>query len=139
MSKHLLTALAVAAGLAIFAFTPMMRALPWTPMRIAGLALGIPSFFLWVLARKQLGDSFSIRAEARALVTHGLYSRIRNPIYVFGSLVICSMILYSNQPVFFLIFLILIPLQIVRARKESSVLEEKFGEEYCNYKKRTWF
>jgi protein-S-isoprenylcysteine O-methyltransferase Ste14 len=116
-----------------------MRALPWTPMRIFALVLGIPSFALWFLARKQPGDSFSVRAEARHLVSHGLYSRIRNPIYVFGSLFICAMILFSEQLVFFLVFLAILPLQVVRARKESRVLEEKFGEEYCNYKKTTWF
>jgi protein-S-isoprenylcysteine O-methyltransferase Ste14 len=139
MNKHVLTALGIAAVLTFLAFTPPMSELPWTPVRIAGLALGIPSFALWFLARKQLGDSFSVRAEARHLVTHGLYSRIRNPVYVFGSLFICGMILFANQPVFLLVFLALIPLQIVRAKKESRVLEEKFGEEYRNYMKRTWF
>jgi protein-S-isoprenylcysteine O-methyltransferase Ste14 len=34
---------------------------------------------------------------------------------------------------------VLIPMQIVRARKEARVLEEKFGEEYRAYRARTWF
>ncbi len=51
-----------------------------------GAAIAIPAFLLWMLARHQLGDSFAVRAEARKLVTHGIYSKIRNPIYIFGGL-----------------------------------------------------
>jgi hypothetical protein len=57
---------------------------PWTPARIAGVVIGLPSLALLVLARIELGGSFSVRPKAQTLVTHGLYSRIRNPIYVFG-------------------------------------------------------
>src|SRR5262249_5555164 len=63
---------------------------PWTPMRIAGAAIGLPSLALFVLARVQLGGSFSVHAKAQALVTGGLYSRIRNPIYVFGGLMLAG-------------------------------------------------
>src|SRR5271170_8058348 len=49
-----------------------------------GAAISIPAFFLWMLARYQIGDSFAVLAEARKLVTHGIYSKIRHPIYVFG-------------------------------------------------------
>jgi len=56
---------------------------PWTVARIAGLAIGIPCLLLLALARVQLGRAFSVQAKASTLVTSGLYSRIRNPIYVF--------------------------------------------------------
>jgi protein-S-isoprenylcysteine O-methyltransferase Ste14 len=113
--------------------------LPWTPARIAGVAIGLPSLALLVLARIELGGSFSVRPKAQALVTHGLYSRIRNPIYVFGGLAIAGAFLYINQPVYLLIFVVLIPLQIYRARQESKVLEARFGDEYRQYKSRSWF
>ena len=112
--------------------------LPWTPMRIAGLAIAIPSFLLLILARIQLGRAFSVQAKATMLVTTGLYSRIRNPIYVFSSLTIAGIIVWANRPLWFLCLAILIPVQIVRSRKESRVLEEKFGEAYLDYKKNTW-
>lgn len=112
---------------------------PWTLMRIAGACLIIIGFSLWTLARVQLGDSFSVAAKASVLVTHGLYSRIRNPIYVFGSVMIAGGCLFFKLPVALLVFLLIIPLQVVRARKESQVLEEKFGDAYREYKKRTWF
>ena len=113
--------------------------LPWTPTRIAAVLIGLPSLALLVLARIQLGGSFSVRAKAQNLVTHGLYSRIRNPIYVFGGLAIAAAFLYIDQPRYLWLFVVLIPLQIYRARQESKVLEARFGDEYRQYKSRTWF
>jgi protein-S-isoprenylcysteine O-methyltransferase Ste14 len=112
---------------------------PWTPMRIAGAAIGLPSLALLVLARVQLGGSFSVRPKAQKLVTHGLYSRFRNPIYVFGELAIVGIFLFINQPVYLGILVVLVPLQIYRSRQEGKVLEANFGEEYRQYKARTWF
>lgn len=113
--------------------------LPWTPARILGLAIAIPSFLLLVLARIQLGGAFSVQAKATTLVNTGLYARIRNPIYVFSALMIVGIIIWAGRPWWFLCLAILIPVQIVRSRKESHVLEEKFGEAYLEYKRKTWF
>jgi protein-S-isoprenylcysteine O-methyltransferase Ste14 len=87
----------------------------------------------------QLGGWFSVRPKAQALVTHGLYSRIRNPIYLFGALAIAGIFLYMNQPHYLWLFVVLIPLQIYRARQEGKVLEVRFGDEYRKYKSGTWF
>ncbi|HVS89240.1 MAG TPA: isoprenylcysteine carboxylmethyltransferase family protein [Candidatus Acidoferrum sp.] len=111
---------------------------PWTWMQTLGLCLVIPGFVLWLTAHVQLGKSFSLSAQARQLVMHGLYSRIRNPIYLFGSIVIAGFILFSGHPEYLLALIIVIPMQVLRARTESRVLEEKFGEEYRAYRQRTW-
>ncbi|HXA76780.1 MAG TPA: isoprenylcysteine carboxylmethyltransferase family protein [Candidatus Acidoferrales bacterium] len=113
--------------------------LPWSPTRIAGAVIGLPSVLLLVLARIQLGGSFSVRPKAQTLVTHGLYSRIRNPIYLFGGLAVAGGFLYVNQPLYLWLFVVVIPLQIYRVRREGRVLEERFGDEYRQYKLRTWF
>jgi len=111
---------------------------PWTVARIVGLAVGIPCLLLLALARIQLGRAFSVQAKASTLVTSGLYSRIRNPIYVFGGLAVAGFLLWVNQPRMLLIFVVLIPMQVWRSRVEARVLEEKFGAEYVEYKKKTW-
>jgi protein-S-isoprenylcysteine O-methyltransferase Ste14 len=113
--------------------------LPWTLTRIAGVVIGLPSLALLILARIELGGSFAVTPKAQTLVTHGLYSRIRNPIYIFGALTIAGCFFYINLPFAVLIFVALVPLQIYRARQEGKVLEAKFGEEYRQYKSRTWF
>jgi protein-S-isoprenylcysteine O-methyltransferase Ste14 len=112
---------------------------PWTPMRTAGVVIGLPSLALLVLARIELGSSFSVRPKAQILVTHGLYSRIRNPIYVFGGLVVAGVLLYINKPRALWLFVAIIPLQIYRARQEEKILQARFGDEYQQYKSRTWF
>jgi len=96
------------------------------------------SFALWSVARFQLGKSFAVRAQAKHLVTHGLYSKIRNPIYVFGSLFIFGYILLLGRPRWLLIFVFIIPMQIWRAHKEARVLEASFGEAYRSYRAGTW-
>jgi len=101
-------------------------------MLIVGLAVV-------TLARFQLADSFSITPRATKLVTHGIYSRIRNPVYVFSAIALFGFVLYLDLPYFFWAFLILIPVQILRARAESRVLEQHFGDEYRRYKSTTWF
>ena len=128
-----------AAVLAAPIFVIAFWGLPWTGLRITGLAIAIPSFLLLVLARIQLGRAFSLQAKATTLVTTGLYSRIRNPVYVFGGLAVAGFILWANQPWLLLIFIVVIPMQVVRARKEEQVLTEKFGAQYREYKRQTWF
>jgi len=112
---------------------------PLTTMRLLGLAIALPSAVLFVVARVQLGSAFSIEAKASKLVTTGLYSRIRNPIYVFGGLLLVGLVLLVGRPVLLLFLLVLIPLQAVRTRREEQVLAEKFGDEYAEYKRNTWF
>jgi protein-S-isoprenylcysteine O-methyltransferase Ste14 len=112
---------------------------PWTISHIIGLAIAGPAFLLFVLARVQLGKAFSVEAKATTLVTTGLYSRIRNPIYFFGVLMIVGVILWVNRPWLFLFFVVLIPLQVYRVRQDEQVLTEKFGDAYLEYKRRTWF
>lgn len=130
--------LAVIVVLALL-FATQARNLPWTVPRIAGVAIALPAFVLFVLARIQLGRAFSVQAKASILVTAGLYSRIRNPIYFFGALMIAGVIVFVNKPWLFLIFAVLIPLQVFRVRKEEQVLSEKFGAAYLDYKRQTWF
>jgi protein-S-isoprenylcysteine O-methyltransferase Ste14 len=115
------------------------RAEAWPTMRIAGACMMIFGLFTWTLARIQLGASFSVQAKATALVTHGLYSCIRNPIYVFGSIMIAGVCLFFLHPEYLLVFLVIIPMQMIRARKESAVLEAAFGDAYRDYKRHTWF
>src|SRR5690349_7384451 len=112
---------------------------PITPWQIAGAAIALPALALWFTSRFQLGESFSVTAQARHLVTTGVYSKVRNPIYVFGLLFITGVIIYLGQFLWLLAVPVLAAAQIWRARAEAAVLEAKFGEEYRQYRARTWF
>jgi protein-S-isoprenylcysteine O-methyltransferase Ste14 len=112
---------------------------PWTWMQTLGVSMMVVGFPLWLTAHIQLGASFAVGAQARELVTRGLYAKIRSPIYVFGSIGIAGTFLLLGQPYLLLVFAVLIPLQIVRTHNEARVLDEKFGEVYRNYRRGTWF
>lgn len=137
MKANIVTFVVIVLALGFWAV--QVSRLPWDTAHIAGIAIALPALFFFVVARVQLGRAFSIRAQASTLVTTGIYSRIRNPIYVFGELMILGVIIWIERPWMLLIFAVLIPAQIVRVRKEEQVLTEKFGSAYLEYKQKTWF
>jgi protein-S-isoprenylcysteine O-methyltransferase Ste14 len=59
-------------------------------------------------ARWQLGRSFSVTPQARELVTQGVYSKIRNPIYVFSALMALGILIALNYRYAFLLLAVLI-------------------------------
>jgi protein-S-isoprenylcysteine O-methyltransferase Ste14 len=112
---------------------------PRDTARWVALALCLTGLSGVILARYTLGRSFSLAAKATQLVTTGIYSRIRNPIYVSGVIFIAGLIVMVRRPLLGLILVIIIPVQILRARREAQVLEAKFGDAYRRYRDRTWF
>jgi protein-S-isoprenylcysteine O-methyltransferase Ste14 len=112
---------------------------PWDVQRCLGTALMFIGIAGIATARYQLGKSFAIKAEAHQLVTHGIYSKIRNPIYVSGGVMLAGLVLVLHRPVLWLILLALIVMQTLRARREAQVLEAAFGDAYREYRRKTWF
>jgi protein-S-isoprenylcysteine O-methyltransferase Ste14 len=111
---------------------------PHTGWWVAGLAILLVAFPLWMLARVQLGDAFSVRADPRRLVTTGLYARIRHPIYLFGTAAFFGAFLALQVWWLFLLWLALTPIEVVRLRREDRRLHEKFGAGYDRYRATTW-
>ncbi|HTR24837.1 MAG TPA: isoprenylcysteine carboxylmethyltransferase family protein [Terriglobales bacterium] len=108
-------------------------------LRPIGLAVAVIGLSGVMLARQTLGKSFSVTAQARALVTSGIYSKIRNPIYMSAEFVLAGIAVMLWNPLVLLFLMAVIPVQVLRARKEAQVLEAKFGDEYRAYRARTWF
>jgi protein-S-isoprenylcysteine O-methyltransferase Ste14 len=78
---------------------------------LVGVTLAVVSFALLVLARLQLGKSFSVTPKASDLVTQGLYSKLQHPMYVFVDLIICGIALAVDRWYVLLVLVILLPLQ----------------------------
>src|SRR6185437_14328706 len=96
----------------------------WGPRMAVGVTIAAIGVALWITARIQLGRSFSVSAQARELVTSGLYRRFRNPIYTFSLVGFAGMMISAG----WWWGLLLIPgayaMQSVRSRQEEKVLEQ---------------
>jgi protein-S-isoprenylcysteine O-methyltransferase Ste14 len=108
-------------------------------LRWLGFFFALVGFVGVILSRYTLGRSFSVVPKATALVTNGIYSRIRNPIYISGMFCVAGALLMLRLRYLWIVFLLVIPIQIIRARREAEVLEAKFGDAYREYRSRTWF
>jgi protein-S-isoprenylcysteine O-methyltransferase Ste14 len=110
----------------------------WSCVQIIGISLATIGFCGWFAARIQLGDSCTFAPESKKLVRHGLYSKIRNPVYIFGIIFMTGYILIINQLYLLLLIIIIIPIQIYRAHVEAILLEKHFGDSYRNYVENVW-
>ena len=125
--------------LLLYLFVPGLKERPWTALRIAGAILAVVGYSTFVTARLQLGKSFAVTPQAKELVSLGLYSRIRNPIYVFVDVMIFGLILALHLYWLFALFPVLVAMHVFRAHREGKVLQEKFGQAYLDYRNQTWF
>jgi protein-S-isoprenylcysteine O-methyltransferase Ste14 len=137
-SHCLFTALQVVAAVVLVWLLVVWKT-PWNAQRCLGTALVIVGASFIAVARYQLGKSFSARAEAHELVTRGLYSKIRNPIYVFGTVMFAGLLLVAQRRDIWIVFVLMIIVQGIRARRDARVLEAAFGDAYRQYRSKTWF
>jgi protein-S-isoprenylcysteine O-methyltransferase Ste14 len=135
---YFFTALQIVAA-AVLVWLLIVWKTPWNTQRYIGTMLVVVGISFIALARYQLGNSFSAKAEAHELVTRGLYSRIRNPIYVFGGVTVSGLLLVAQQPMLWIVLVVMIVVQVIRARREAQVLEAAFGDAYRQYRSKTWF
>ena len=105
----------------------------------AGLAVVVVCTPFWIAARWELGASFSVRPDARRLVTSGLYAKFRHPVYVFGTPAVMGALVALLGWKALVIAVFLVPVEVLRARREEALLAETFGTEYIAYRERTWF
>ncbi len=109
---------------------------PWTFVRLLGLVLILLGLGVLTVARVQFERQY---AKHPGLVTHGVYSRLRHPIYIFSTVAFAGLLLFLDEP---LGVLGLLPFQFVLfhlARREERQLEGLYGQEYLIYKRQTWF
>ncbi len=134
--RHLVFRLTCAAVLAVLAFLAISFKL--TPRIIIAIVIGLPSFVLMILSRRQLGKSFSVMPEAKALVTTGLYSKIQHPMYLTLDLFLLAIIILIGWPILLIIWGLIIVMQTIQAQREEKVLEAAFGNNYKEYLDRIW-
>ena len=107
--------------------------------KIVGGGVVILGIIFWLTARYQLGKAFSITPKANFIVKHGIYKKIRHPIYVFSTIAAFGVCVMYNIWWMYVLIGLLIIVQFIRTRLEEKVLLNKFNNEYSEYKKATWF
>lgn len=126
-------------GAALVAALVMVATSMSQNFRIASaIVIGLPSFLLMLISRRQLGKSFSIMPAAKTLVTSGLYKRIQHPMYFFLDLFLAAVIIILNWPILLWIWAIIVIVQVLQARQEEKVLATAFGTDYDAYRNQTW-
>ncbi len=94
----------------------------WSNARWVGSCIAMPAAILFFVARGQLGSSFSVTPQAGALVTHGVYAKLRNPIYVFSGLTLVGVLIAWHSRFAFLLLAVVIPVQVfVLTRKRRCL------------------
>jgi protein-S-isoprenylcysteine O-methyltransferase Ste14 len=114
-------------------------------LRLVPLALGAGLYAtgLWLFQRSHadLGTNWSITLQVREqhrLITHGVYRRIRHPMYL-------ALLLYALGQAFAIpnwiagpsYLAVMVPLMLLRLRPEEQMMVDEFGQEYEDYRRRT--
>ena len=107
---------------------------------IGAALFGLANWLLW-RSHADLGRQWSVNVELQRehkLVTNGIYSRIRHPMYaahlVWG---LAQPLLLWNWLAGFSMLIFSIPLYLYRIPGEEKMMEAEFGEEYRDYRRRT--
>lgn len=104
------------------------------------LAIGMLGLALWVAGMIHLGKALKVLPGADSIVARGVYRFIRHPIYMgivlthFGLFFACG----STFGMIYL-FILIIPLNVIRAQLEEKAMFSKFGNSYRTYHESTWF
>jgi protein-S-isoprenylcysteine O-methyltransferase Ste14 len=108
---------------------------------LLGLLLMVVTFPLIVWVQESLGANFNTilgTRERGSLVTHGPYRWVRHPMYSVLFVYMLSILLMTENLLVGGIFLGAFLATIAsRIDREEAILEEKYGEDYRHYKRRT--
>ncbi len=110
-------------------------------VRYLGLAMFVVGSLFRLLPVFVLGRRFSglvAIQEGHELVTGGLYRVIRHPSYLGLLLGLFGWALVFRSAIGVLVSVLIIPPLVARMNSEEALLESEFGEQYSDYRRRTW-
>ena len=109
---------------------------------ILGILLGVGGAVMAMMASRVISVSTvaDMRTDRKAeLVTDGIYSRVRHPLYLATLLVFLALALIYPFPVFIVFSLSMIFYTMIGAYFEERKLVKHYGDEYIEYKKTAGF
>lgn len=106
---------------------------PLAVVALSVLAVGMVAM-LWALGA--LGTNISVVPQAREVVTHGPYARVRHPLYAAELVNVVGTCLATTGLAPWLVLVAVIVFQIMRARREEELLSRELPG-YAEYMSRT--
>lgn len=112
-----------------------------------GVAVALPFALGGIYLYTRVGKGFTLRKlsgreeldareESYGLVTTGLHSRMRHPIYLAHLLNLTAVVIASGMEVSFWLWLFALVTGVWMIRAEDHELEARFGDDFREYKKR---
>jgi protein-S-isoprenylcysteine O-methyltransferase Ste14 len=110
------------------------------PLRFVAAAIGVAALYGSIRSWKQMGRHWTMavtRDEASTLLTAGMFSRIRHPIYALSILLMLATLAVLPTWPMLVIAAVHIALMSIKARNEESFLIAAHGEAYAHYVRST--
>ena len=127
-------------ALAVAWFAPKHFGFGMRLLVYAGLTVGLSGVALWTVAMVHLGKSLAVLPGGERLVTHGVYKYLRHPVYLGIDMTLFGLFLAVGSTAGMIyLFVVVLPLNILRSRLEEKALLQKFGDAYNAYRQQTWF
>ena len=107
--------------------------------KIAGVGLVSLGLIVFMLAFFNFGDSWRMGIDRKApgaLVTRGIFSLTRNPIYVFIDSWFIGTFLINGTLIFLVLAVLAIAAQHWQILREEEFLKKRYGEPYERYRKK---
>jgi len=143
------TLLAWMVEILLYAFHSEFRIFPWPfdiqlfdcPVaRVIGVVMISLGCALFIMAYVSFGDSWRVGFDVKspgALVTKGVFSFSRNPIYLFLDLWFIGTVLVNGRLIFLILAILALVVQHWQILQEEAFLTNLYGEPYRNYLART--
>lgn len=104
--------------------------------RIIGIVMVILAFLIFIWALKDMGLSWRLGIDEKnpgKLVTNGIYSVLRHPIYLFFDLYFLGTFLINGNFIFLVFALVIFVVMHYQVLMEERFLIQKFKREYIKY------
>ena len=137
-----LSGLGILPGIFVTTGFPRFATYAPSPVQTAlGLVLMVAALVLFRLTHKALGKMWSVSLDIREkheLVTRGIYERVRHPMYTaFWTMALAQALLLPNLVAGLAGIVGFGTLYFLRVGPEEAMMEERFGEAYRDYRRRT--
>jgi protein-S-isoprenylcysteine O-methyltransferase Ste14 len=107
-----------------------------TPIRSLGVLLTCAGFVIFLLALRAFGNSWRVGIDTNkpgTLITGGIFSLTRNPVFLFVNLYFIGTWLIYSSPFFLIAALVTVIGIHIQIREEEKFLLAHYGSEYETY------